>query len=78
MPDTPKRSLRDTLTDVARASLVLGQQVASLRTLLIYRLFGFLHSTIGMRNPDAQHLAAHREWVREDLRETLARWQQAA
>ncbi|WP_370692084.1 cytochrome D1 domain-containing protein [Hydrogenophaga sp.] len=24
MPDTPKRSLRDTLTDVARASLVLG------------------------------------------------------
>lgn len=55
-------------------------ELACLRmcTLLIYRLFGFLHSTIGMRNPDAQHLAAHREWVRDDLRETLARWQQAA
>ena len=50
---------------------------ASLRTLLIYRLFGFLHSVIGMRQPDEALLPTHREWVRDDLRETLARWQTA-
>ncbi|OGB05598.1 MAG: hypothetical protein A3G29_00705 [Burkholderiales bacterium RIFCSPLOWO2_12_FULL_64_99] len=50
---------------------------ACLRTLLIYRLFGFLHSVIGMHQPDESLLATHREWVRNDLRENLARWQQA-
>ena len=50
---------------------------ARLSSLLIYRLFGFLHSVISLRQPDECLLATHREWVRDDLRDTLVRWQQA-
>ena len=49
-----------------------------LRTLLIYRLFGFLHGVIGMRHPDATQLTRLREWVQTDLKHTLIRWQQGA
>lgn len=47
-----------------------------IRTLLIYRLFGFLHSVISMRQPDGAQLTQMRDWVETDLKNTLTRWRQ--
>src|SRR5690606_24283101 len=49
-----------------------------IRTLLIYRLFGFLHSVISMRQPDGAQLTQMRDWVETDLKNTLTRWRQGA
>lgn len=48
-----------------------------MRALLIYRLFGFLHSFIGTHSPEPELLALQRRWVREDLMDALGCWRQS-
>lgn len=58
-----------------------GRQTADechrMRALLIYRLFGFLHSFIGTQHPEPELLTLQRGWVREDLKDALRCWQQS-
>lgn len=45
-----------------------------IRALLTYRVFGFLHSVIGMRQTTPELLALQKGWVLADLKSTLERW----
>lgn len=54
--------------------LPASADAATLRTLLLYRVFGFLHVAIGIMDQPPEQAQAHRDLVLTDLNQSLAAW----
>lgn len=56
------------------ATVDAAAQVPTVRTLVLYRVFGFLHLAIGILGQPPEAARAHRDLVLADLRQSLALW----
>lgn len=66
------------IDEMVRASLSSQTDQAArtlrIRTLALYRVFGFLSATIGLHDLGEVDTARHRQWVLDDLRIALQAW----